>query len=147
MNIETNANVASVEYDHARKSFSSIQLQSSGGAQRSVRRRMLVLAAGPWSDRVYNRLFPDALVKLPMNSTERAENYISIKILGWKEGDTEESVQVYYTNVTPNGSRFDVTSFTNGHFYIGGWGPVLSQGKFQNTPHPFTLSHPRSRTC
>jgi glycine/D-amino acid oxidase-like deaminating enzyme len=59
-----------------------------------------------------------------MNSTERAGNHIRIKIPGWKEGDTEESVQVYYTNVTPNGSRFDVTSFTNGDLYIGGWGAI-----------------------
>jgi hypothetical protein len=36
VNIETNVNVTSVEYDHARKSFSSVQLQSSCGAQQSV---------------------------------------------------------------------------------------------------------------
>jgi glycine/D-amino acid oxidase-like deaminating enzyme len=59
-----------------------------------------------------------------MNSTERAGNHIRIKIPGWKEGDTEESVQVHYTNLTPNGSRFDVTSFTNGDLYIGGWGAI-----------------------
>ena len=33
-------------------------------------------------------------------------------------------MQVYYTNVRPNGSKFDVTSFTNGDLYIGGWGAV-----------------------
>jgi hypothetical protein len=31
---------------------------------------------------------------------------------------------VHYTNVTPNGSRFDVTSFTNGDLYIDGWGAI-----------------------
>jgi glycine/D-amino acid oxidase-like deaminating enzyme len=127
VNIETNTNVTSVEYDRAAKSFSGVQLQSSSGTSRRVPCRTLVLAAGPWSDRVYNTLFPDARIKLPMNSTERAGNHIRIKIPGWKDGDTEESVQVYYTNVTPKGSRFDVTSFTNGDLYIGGWGAIAEE--------------------
>jgi len=84
------------------------------------------VAAGPWSDRVFSRLFPDAKVKIPMNSTGAAGNHFRIKIPGWKSEDKkkEESVQVYYTNVTPDGSRFDVTSFTNGDLYIGGWGAI-----------------------
>ena len=29
-----------------------------------------------------------------------------------------------FTNVTPDASRFDTTSFTNRDLYIGGWGAV-----------------------
>ena len=73
-----------------------------------------------------------------MNSTAAAGNHIRIKIPGWKEDNREDSVQVYYTNVTPDGSRFDVTSFTNGDLYIGGWGAIP-----QEIPELATSVHPQ----
>ncbi|KAF2737743.1 hypothetical protein EJ04DRAFT_420467, partial [Polyplosphaeria fusca] len=81
---ETNANVTSVKLDDTEQSFSSVQIQRrSRGSTRHVPCRALVLAAGPRSDRVFSQLFPDARIKLPMNSTDAAGNHIRIKIPGW----------------------------------------------------------------
>jgi glycine/D-amino acid oxidase-like deaminating enzyme len=117
--------VSSVEYDFRGTSFAGVQVESlEGQSSRYLPCRTILLAAGPWSHCIYRRLFPDASVKLRMDSTNRAGNHVRIKIPGWNDGDKEESVQVYYTNVTLDGSRFDVTSFTNGALYIGGWGAI-----------------------
>lgn len=124
MNIETSTNVASVQLDHAKQSFSSVQIRRSCGSTRVVPCKTVVLAAGPWSDRVFSQLFPNAKIKIPMNSIGAAGNHMRIKIPGWEPNSKEDSVQVYYTNVTPGGIRFDVTSFTNGEAYIGGWGAI-----------------------
>jgi glycine/D-amino acid oxidase-like deaminating enzyme len=73
---------------------------------------------------VFARLFPDAKVKILMNSTHVAGNHIRIKIPNQEEHRVEKSVIVYYNNVTSDGRSFDVTSFTNGDLYIGGWGAI-----------------------
>ena len=125
MEFETSANVTSVQLDHTNRSISSVRIQRSCGSSLLVPCRAVVIAAGSWSDRVFARLFPEAKIKLPLKATDTAGNHFRVKIPGWKPGDKkEESVQVYYTNVRPNGSKFDVTSFTNGDLYIGGWGAV-----------------------
>lgn len=124
--IELSANVTSVEMDHAKKEFSSVQIKRKGGSTHTIPCRTVVLAAGPWSKRVFDQLFPDAKISIPMNVTETAGNHFRVRIPGWKPESEEnkKSVQVYYTNVTPDGSRFDVTSYANGDLYIGGWGAI-----------------------
>ncbi|KAF2115820.1 hypothetical protein BDV96DRAFT_599379 [Lophiotrema nucula] len=124
VHFEMSANVTSVDFDTTRQSFASVEIRRASGSTHVLPCKAIVLAAGPWSDRIFSQLFPDAKVKLPMNSTGAAGNHIRIKIPGWKSNSKETSVQVYYTNVTPDGSRFDVTSFTNGDLYIGGWGAI-----------------------
>ncbi|KAF2793957.1 hypothetical protein K505DRAFT_243202, partial [Melanomma pulvis-pyrius CBS 109.77] len=121
---ELSANVTSIQLDYDKQSFSSVQLQRSSGSTHVVPCKAIFLAVGPWSDRGFSQLFPDAKTRLPMNSAHAAGNHFRIKIPGWKPDDKEDSVQVYYTNVTPDGSRFDVTSCTNGDLYIGGWGAI-----------------------
>ena len=72
-----------------------------------------------------SRLFPDAKIKLPLISTNTAGIHFRAKTPVWVTGSKEdESVQVYHTKVTPDGSSFDVISLTNGDLYIGGVGPV-----------------------
>lgn len=123
--LETSANVTSVQFDDALDGFSSVNIQRSHGSNEAVPCKAIVLAAGSWSDRVFSRLFPDAKIKIPLNATDTAGNHFRIKIPGWRpRSKVDQSVQIYYTNVTPNGSGFDVTSFANGDLYVGGWGAV-----------------------
>ena len=125
MEFELSADVTSVNFDDAKQSFSNVEIRRSSGSTDILPCRAIVIAAGSWSDRVFSRLFSTAKVKLPLRATDTAGNHFRVKIPGWEPGSKEkQSVQVYYTNVTPDGSRFDVTSFINGDLYIGGWGAV-----------------------
>ncbi|KAF2650298.1 nucleotide-binding domain-containing protein, partial [Lophiostoma macrostomum CBS 122681] len=122
--IELGASVISVESNEAEQEFSRVQIRRASGSVDCLPCRAVVLATGPWSDRVFAQLFPNARITLPMNSTDAAGNHFRVKSPGWESEaqEYEKSVQVYYMNVTPDGSRFDVTSFANGDLYIGGWG-------------------------
>ena len=124
--IELGATGMSVEMNDTEKEFSSVQVKREGGSTHTIPCRTIVLAAGPWSNRVFRQLFPGAKISIPMNPTETAGNHFRVKAPGWNPESEKykKSVQVYYTNVTPDGSRFDVTSFTNGDLYIGGWGAI-----------------------
>lgn len=119
--IETGATATSIQRNSAGTAFSSVHIQTSGGSTQQISADTVVIAAGPWSDRVFSTLFPNAQVKLAMDSKGAAGNHARIRS---PSGPGEDSVQVYFTNVTPDGSRFDVTSFPNGDLYIGGWGAV-----------------------
>ncbi|KAF2872844.1 hypothetical protein BDV95DRAFT_605434 [Massariosphaeria phaeospora] len=103
VHVELGANVTSVAMDHTKQRFSSVRIRKSSGS---------------------TSVLPYAKVKLPMNSTNTAGNHMRIRMPDWNPNRKEKSVQVYYTNVTPGETRFDVTSFTNGDLYIGGWGAI-----------------------
>ncbi|RAR15489.1 FAD dependent oxidoreductase [Stemphylium lycopersici] len=87
--------------------------------------RSLVLAAGPWSPRVFSTLFPNATLQLPMNSTASAGNHFRIRTPGWKpEDDRKGSEQVFFQNDALDGQGLDITSFLGGELYVGGWGAI-----------------------
>ncbi|KAI9694918.1 MAG: hypothetical protein M1822_000535 [Bathelium mastoideum] len=87
--------------------------------------KSLVISAGPWSDRVFSQLFPNAKVKIPLNVTGAAGNHMQIKNPRWNSSDDEAGVQqVFFNDVVPGSTGCDLTSFLGGSLYVGGYGAV-----------------------
>ncbi|RYN15986.1 hypothetical protein AA0119_g13455 [Alternaria tenuissima] len=120
-----NAKAISAEAAPGSTYFSSVQLEQQDHSLLNISCRSLVLAAGPWSPRVFSTLFPNATVHLPMNSTTSAGNHFRIRTPRWKpEDDRKGSVQVFLQNDAPDGQGLDITSFSGGELYVGGWGAI-----------------------
>ncbi|CAN9168150.1 unnamed protein product [Alternaria alternata] len=119
------AKAISIEAAPGSKYFSSIQIEQKGLDPFNISCRSLVIAAGPWSPRVFSALFPKASLKLPMNSTASAGNHFRIRTPGWKQEDDQKgSEQVFFQNDIPGGQGLDITSFLGGDLYVGGWGAI-----------------------
>ncbi|CAO2656103.1 Nn.00g049060.m01.CDS01 [Neocucurbitaria sp. VM-36] len=119
------ARATSVQPAEDTQHFSSIQVQKHGDSTLNISCRSIVIAAGPWSPRVFSKLFPHAAVKLPMNSTASAGNHFRVRTPGWKPCDDQKgSEQVFLQNDLPGGQGLDITSFLGGDLYVGGWGAI-----------------------
>ncbi|CAN9141734.1 unnamed protein product [Alternaria alternata] len=120
-----NAKAISAEAELGSTYFSSVQLEQQDHGLLNISCRSLVIAAGPWSPRVFSTLFPNATLQLPMNSTASAGNHFRIRTPGWKpEDDRKGSEQVFFQNDAPDGQGLDITSFLGGELYVGGWGAI-----------------------
>ncbi|KAH6976531.1 hypothetical protein BKA56DRAFT_589745 [Ilyonectria sp. MPI-CAGE-AT-0026] len=117
--------VTSVSVDEASQRFKSVELQELGCSSRTVPCQTLVIAAGPWSDRVFSRLFPLAKTSLPFDIAGSAGNRFRVRTPGWKPSDDEKgSEQVFLDSVIPGNHSLDITSFPGGTLYIGGYGAI-----------------------
>ncbi|KAF2494533.1 hypothetical protein BU16DRAFT_573004 [Lophium mytilinum] len=82
-----------------------------------------ILAAGPWSDRVFSSLFPAARIKIPMNVTYSAGNHLEIRTPSWKPSDDYNSAdQVFLNHIIQGPHELDISTFLGGTMYIGGYG-------------------------
>ena len=83
----------------------------------------IVIAAGPWTDRVFMTLFPAARLKVPMNATNSAGNHILVRNPRWKSSDDKNSTsQVFLNDILPGSDGLDITAFVGGNLYVGGYG-------------------------
>ncbi|KAI4693542.1 uncharacterized protein J4E88_001915 [Alternaria novae-zelandiae] len=118
-----NANATSVQAAPGSRHFTSIQIKQQDRDPLSIPCRSLVIAAGPWSPNVFSTLFPHASSQLPMNSTASAGNHFRVRTPNWKpEDDQKGSQQVFFQSDVPGRQGLDITSFSGGELYVGGWG-------------------------
>ncbi|PGH04387.1 hypothetical protein GX51_03546 [Blastomyces parvus] len=120
-----NSAVISVQRNDARQSFTGVTVQTRDETHstHTIACRAVVIAAGPWSTRVFSRLFPAGRLDLRMDSTNSAGHYALVRNPRWTPGDDEHGVTQIYLNDVANGlNRLDITSFLSGYLYIGGWG-------------------------
>lgn len=124
--------VTSVSVDQVSQRFKSVELQELGGASRTVPCQTLVIAAGPWSDRVFSRLFPSAKTSLPFDISGSAGNHFRVRTPGWKPSDDEKgSEQVFLGSVIPGDHSLDITNVD--------WGLLGIEG---STNNPFESQLP-----
>ena len=118
-----NANATSIQAAPGARHFTSIQIKRQNRDPLNIPCRSLVIAAGPWSPRVFSTLFPHASFHLPMNSTTSAGNHFRVRTPNWKPEDDEKgSQQVFFQSEVPGRQGLDITSFPGGELYVGGWG-------------------------
>ncbi|KAL9075771.1 MAG: hypothetical protein Q9161_001523 [Pseudevernia consocians] len=76
----------------------------------------LIIAAGPWSERVLSGLFPDSRVRIPSVKPPNSGNYIILRAPRWDSSqDTRVCHQIYL-----EGKNMDISSRPDGTLYIGG---------------------------
>ena len=81
----------------------------------------LVISAGPWSQRVLEKLFPSAQFKIPLELTMAAGNHLRLKTPGWTPPDDDKGCdQLYLKGIL--GHTLDISSFLRGTLYVGGFG-------------------------
>ncbi|KAH7320757.1 FAD dependent oxidoreductase [Stachybotrys elegans] len=126
VNFAFSSNVTSIALDTASQRFKSVQVQQPDGTSRTLPCDALVIAAGPWSDRVFSSLFPSARIKLPFHIEGSAGHHFRVRTPGWTPWDTHDvgSQQVFPGNVMPGNDSLDITSFPNGQLYVGGYGAI-----------------------
>ena len=90
--------------------------------------KALVLAVGPWTGEVFEGLFPDARVTIPMNSTVGAGNHGLIMNPKWRPSDDKRGVtQVSLNDLITGPNKLDLNSFIGDSIYVGGWGAIAEQ--------------------
>lgn len=127
MQFRSNSIVHSVRRAERSESFDHITINTKVSLIRTTEMipcKALVIAAGPWSSSVFSNLFPDAQVKLHMNTTWAAGNHVRVRSSRWTSPDSHDSTQVFLNNVLPDSKTMDITSFTDGSLNLGGWGAV-----------------------
>ncbi|PGH29198.1 hypothetical protein GX50_08061 [[Emmonsia] crescens] len=120
-----NSAITSVQRDDARQSFTEVTVQTRDDTHttHTIPCKAVVIAAGPWSTRVFSQLFPAGKLNLRMDSTKSAGNHVLVRNPRWKPADDENGVnQIFLNNVVNGPNRLDITSFLGGYLYIGGWG-------------------------
>ncbi|OJD24453.1 hypothetical protein ACJ73_04189 [Blastomyces percursus] len=120
-----NSAVTSVQSDDARQTFTGVTVQTRDETHttHTIPCRAIVIAAGPWSNRVFSQLFPAGHINLRMDGTNSAGNYVLVRNPRWTPADDENGVtQVLLNNLDNGPNRLDITSFLGGYLYIGGWG-------------------------
>ncbi|KAL9124675.1 MAG: hypothetical protein Q9217_006020 [Psora testacea] len=81
----------------------------------------IVICAGPWSQRVFESLFPESSYSIPMDVKSRAGNHLRVQTPLWKpEDDKHGTAQLYLRDVL--GHSLDISSLLGGTLYIGGYG-------------------------
>lgn len=79
----------------------------------------LVIAAGPWSERVLSELFPHSRVGIPSSRQPNSGNYIVLRAPRWDSSqDTRICHQIYLERFL--GHKVDISSRPDGTLYIGG---------------------------
>lgn len=116
MQILTDATVISVGISHG--SLESVTI--TGKSKRMILEcHSLVIAAGPWSERVLSKLFPDSRVRIPSSKQPSSGNYVVAKLPGWDDSqDTRVCHQIYLEGLL--GHKVDISSRPDGTLYIGG---------------------------
>ncbi|OCK91102.1 FAD dependent oxidoreductase [Cenococcum geophilum 1.58] len=120
-----NSTVTSLERDDIRQGFASVTIRTkeSEPSDHVIPCNSIVIAAGPWTDRVFMTLFPAARLKVPMNATNSAGNHILVRNPHWKSSDDEKgNSQVFLNGILPGPDRLDITAFVGGSLYLGGYG-------------------------
>ncbi|KAH0556984.1 hypothetical protein GP486_005228 [Trichoglossum hirsutum] len=80
-----------------------------------------VISAGPWSQRVLEKLFPEAQFRIPLNLTWRLAITCALKTPRWAPKDDELGCdQLYMADIL--GHTLDISSFLGGTLYVGGYG-------------------------
>lgn len=86
----------------------------------------LVIAAGPWSQRVLSILFPASEISIPFQLAHAAGNHLRVAAPYWKpEDDNLGCQQLYLSGVL--GSPLDISSFLGGTLYVGGYGAASEE--------------------
>jgi len=81
----------------------------------------LVIAAGPWSQRVLSTLFPASEISIPFDLAHTAGNHLLVKAPNWiPEDDEAGCYQLYLASIL--GHTLNISSYLGGTLYIGGYG-------------------------
>lgn len=116
-----NTKVTGVEHKYRySKTTSGVTLQQTS-VERSIPCRNLVIAAGPWSQRVLASLFPSAQIKIPMDTVSSAGNHLTVKTPGWNPSDDNNPCQQLILDDVL-GRPLDISSLLGGTLYIGSYG-------------------------
>lgn len=111
------ATVTGVGINHA--SLDSVTITQNNKKERTVECHSLVIAAGPWSENVLSRLFPNSRLRIPFIKPQSSGNYLVVKIAGWERSqDIDVCHQMYLESLL--GHKVDISSRPNGTLYIGG---------------------------
>ena len=78
----------------------------------------LVIAAGPWSERVLKKLFPSSQLHIPLDVASQSGNYLRVKTPHWNS-HSSSCDQIYLERILKH--RLDISSFLDGSLYIGGY--------------------------
>lgn len=122
-----NTTATSVQRAENTDGFRSVTLESSTPSPTSeiIPCSALVIAGGPWSANIFNNMFPQATVKLRMNTTWSAGNHVRVHNPHPEiPNEYANSIQIFFNNVLPDSNTMDITSFSDGSLYLGGWGAV-----------------------
>ncbi|KAL8936234.1 MAG: hypothetical protein Q9211_004280 [Gyalolechia sp. 1 TL-2023] len=96
-------------------------IMQQGSQYYTVPAHNIVIAAGPWSQRVLATLYPEATVKLFMDTTHSAGNHLVIKTPGYKPIDDEQNCeQLFLDKVLDH--PLDISTLLGGTMYIGSYG-------------------------
>jgi glycine/D-amino acid oxidase-like deaminating enzyme len=83
--------------------------------------RNVVIAAGPFSQRVIVELFPAARINISMNTWSSSSNHLVVRTPRWRSRDDRKgSVQLFLQEVV--GRPLDITSQPGGTLYVGSYG-------------------------
>ena len=111
------ATVTGVGINHA--SLDSVTITHKNKKKRTVECHSLVIAAGPWSETVLSRLFPNSRMRIPFSKPQSSGNYLVVKVAGWEGSqDTDVCHQIYLESLLRH--KVDISSRPNGTLYIGG---------------------------
>lgn len=122
-----NFTATSIQQADDTEGFQSVTIESSTPSLTSevIPCKALVIAGGPWSANIFSSLFPEAIVKLRMNTTWSAGNHVRVRNpCPGIPNEHANSTQVFLNNVLPDSSTMDITSFLDGSLYLGGWSAV-----------------------
>jgi glycine/D-amino acid oxidase-like deaminating enzyme len=83
----------------------------------------LVIAAGPWSQRVLSTLFPASEISIPFDLAHAAGNHLRVKAPKWKPEDDDAGCdQLYLAGILNH--TLDISSYLGGTLYVGGYGGI-----------------------
>ncbi|KAI0100588.1 hypothetical protein GGR51DRAFT_575271 [Nemania sp. FL0031] len=78
----------------------------------------LVIAAGPWSQRVFKSLFPDSVINIPFDQDSKSGNSLLLKLPGYRN-NRGYCDQVYLKDLI--GKKVDLSDYLDGYIYLGGY--------------------------
>lgn len=116
--------VTGVDIDSGRMVDIQVELESpetvdmSPGSKRRIPCRNLVIAAGPWSQRVFGSLFPASTVEVPYDQDSKSGNFLQLEVSGYT-GHRSRCDQVYLQGLL--GERLDLSDYIDGRLYVGGY--------------------------
>lgn len=127
MQFRFNSTARSVQQARDTEEFEKIEIQTKGPREttEAIKSKALVLAAGPWSEEVFSSLFPNARVKLHMNTTWAAGNHVRLRSSRWDISGLH-STQVFLNTAELGPKTIDITSFSDNSLYLAGWGAIPS---------------------
>jgi glycine/D-amino acid oxidase-like deaminating enzyme len=92
----------------------------NGPAVHALEFNNLVIASGPWSQRVLATLFPASEISIPFDLAHAAGNHLLVGSPNWKtEDDADGCDQLYLGEILSR--PLDISSYLGGTLYIGGY--------------------------